>query len=198
MHVQKKSFFQLLFPHSMSLYPLDSCIKKFQFKDHNATQRFQMSDDFSWQPSQIESIHLIERHVIQVSANDETKIDATEYPTEVSLHHDDLFCPAIFLRLCFTNTAFFLSDTLWQINSNDSISIKINTTSCSFLRTPIYFATVVGTGSHYYLVGHDIIRTATSQSFDLTTTMVVGLSSDLIFNRSQTHRWDVQWIGYYL
>lgn len=89
--------------------------------------------------------------------------------------------------------------SLWQIDSNTTVTIIINTTECNFPKTPLYFVSILGNGSQYCLFGYNAIYLPTSESFQIYTRYACSsaVSSNLLLSLTQSRGYDVNWAGFY-
>lgn len=89
------------------------------------------------------------------------------------------------------------SYTQWQAYSTYSMYITISTTSCNFNRTPLYFTSMNGLGSHYGLSSFGAIYYASSTSFTVYVQNFFGWSSSTLLSLAAANAWNVAWFGLY-
>lgn len=90
------------------------------------------------------------------------------------------------------------SNSLWQIDSPITITMKIDTTSCSFNRTPLYFVSIAGNANHYCLAGYGAIYQPTKESFQIYTKSTCGgWNSTTLLSYALSYEWNVNWMGFY-
>ena len=89
------------------------------------------------------------------------------------------------------------SYTQWQVFSNDSLFMTINTTNCYFTRTPIYFTSLAGTSSHWSMTSYMAIHAPTNTSFTIQLRGLGTVSASLVMNYSTSYFWNVNWAGVY-
>ena len=87
--------------------------------------------------------------------------------------------------------------TLWRIDSNETIVMDVDTSSCVFERTPLYFTTITANSHHYCLTGYDAIYSPTTVAFRIYARSICGWTVADMHGYSQTHQWNVNWMGYY-
>ena len=87
--------------------------------------------------------------------------------------------------------------TIWRNGSNETIVMDIDTSSCAFERTPLYFTNIIANAAHHSLTGYDVIYMATAQSFRIYARSVFGATGTSLYSSSQTYRWNVSWMGYH-
>ena len=83
----------------------------------------------------------------------------------------------------------------WVTYQTNGLTLTIDTSSCQFNSTPLYFTSIHATGEHFVLVGYTAIYGASKTSFIVYVTSVVGWNSVLMLNLSSTNRWDVNWLS---
>ena len=84
----------------------------------------------------------------------------------------------------------------WSSFYADTLTIRVDTSSCKFPRTPKYFTSVTGTLYHYIVTGHSSIYDAQPGRFDLYVRGGGASASDML-SWSKQYRWTIQWIGVY-
>ncbi|CAF1227796.1 unnamed protein product [Rotaria sordida] len=98
-----------------------------------------------------------------------------------------------------TNSAYYCngisSFTLWQLYSPNGLFMDIDTTSCRFNSTPLYFTSMAGTSSHWDLAGYTAIYSPTNTSFRIYTRSLNTMNSTEMLSYSQTYIWNVNWFG---
>jgi hypothetical protein len=84
--------------------------------------------------------------------------------------------------------------TRWHRTArNDQIEMNIDTSSCGFQDTPMYFASIVGGVGQYLLTGINAVYEPTRYGFSLYVTSIDGASADTLMARSA--QWNVNWFG---
>jgi hypothetical protein len=93
----------------------------------------------------------------------------------------------------YTNHCAGLSSyTLWTIYSVDTITMLINTSKCAFPETPLYFTSVSGVSSQWYLIGYGAIYQPTNESFQIYARSFGGTySSTVLMTWSQSFAWNI-------
>ena len=86
---------------------------------------------------------------------------------------------------------------LWQIDTNETILMDINTTACAFESTPLYLSIVMGITNTHSLVGFDAINFPTKQGFRVYARTIRSWTVSLMYGYSQTYEWNIHWLGYY-
>ena len=89
------------------------------------------------------------------------------------------------------------SYTLWQVHTSTSLYMTISTSSCNFSRTPLYFTSMAGTGSHYGLTGYGAIYSSSNNSFTIYIQNVFSWSSTTMTSLANSNVWNVNWFGLY-
>lgn len=90
------------------------------------------------------------------------------------------------------------SYTKWTFDTNTTITMTINTSSCVFAQTPLYFCTVSGNSDHFCLTGYDSIEAPTPNSFRIYARgMCPWPIGTTMLGLANSHYWNVHWIGYY-
>ena len=87
---------------------------------------------------------------------------------------------------------------LWQIDTNETIVMDINTTACAFESTPLYFLTVMGNGYQHSLVGYDVICSATQLGFRIYARSINNAAVSTMYGYSQSFNWNVYWAGHFI
>lgn len=90
-----------------------------------------------------------------------------------------------------------MPNTVWQIFSSDTIYMNVNTSSCSFTRTPIYYTSIFGWSSHWWTTGYSAIYSPTNISFTVYVTGVTLIPSATMLNYSLDYAWNLHWVGMY-
>jgi hypothetical protein len=75
--------------------------------------------------------------------------------------------------------------------------MTINTTSCNFNQTPLYFTSMAGISSHYILAGFGAIYAPATDSFTIYCRSQLGWSSSTMMTDAQSYLWNVNWFGMY-
>ncbi|CAF3090921.1 unnamed protein product [Rotaria socialis] len=89
------------------------------------------------------------------------------------------------------------SYTLWQILTNDTISMTVDTSSCNFYQTPTYFTSLFGTSSHWTMIGYNAIYSPANSSFTVHLRYIGSLSSSTLLTYASNYLWNVHWFGTY-
>ncbi|CAF1534206.1 unnamed protein product, partial [Adineta steineri] len=87
------------------------------------------------------------------------------------------------------------SYTLWQTFSSDGITMIINTASCNFNSTPLYFTSMAGTSDHWSLIGYTAIYRPSSNVFTVYARSTYYPNGTFLLIESQTFQWNVNWFG---
>ena len=87
------------------------------------------------------------------------------------------------------------SYTFWVINTVDTIRMDIDTSGCAFNQTPLYFATMSGTSSHWSAASYRAIYYATKTSFTVFATSLDGSTATTLMSYASTYAWDMTWFG---
>lgn len=85
--------------------------------------------------------------------------------------------------------------TLWQLFSSDGITMTIDTSSCNFNSTPLYFTSMAGYTNHWDLGGYTAIYGPSKSSFTVYARSLTGLSNTGILSWSQSYNWSVNWFA---
>lgn len=86
-------------------------------------------------------------------------------------------------------------NTLWQIYSNDGITMTIDTSNCTFTSTPLYFTSVAGFGGHWMLTSYTAIYSPTPISLVVYARSLNGWNSTDLLYHAQTYQYDINWFG---
>lgn len=84
---------------------------------------------------------------------------------------------------------------LWQLFSTDGITMTIDTSSCNFNSTPLYFTSINGTSEHWDLGGYSAIYSPTRNSFTIYARPLIAWNNTVVLGYSQTYQWNVEWFG---
>lgn len=95
--------------------------------------------------------------------------------------------------LCSGTTSY----TLWQALSTDTMYITISTSSCNFTQTPLYYASISSTSSHWCLASYNAVYSPSTTSFIVYATSLVGWSATSMLSYANTYGWYVTWFGMY-
>ncbi|CAF1363982.1 unnamed protein product [Rotaria magnacalcarata] len=86
--------------------------------------------------------------------------------------------------------------TRWaRTGRSDTIEMTIDTGSCQFENTPMYFTSISGDAGHYLLVGVNAIYKATRNGFLISVFSARGESADTLMAWSAQYNWNVNWFG---
>jgi hypothetical protein len=89
------------------------------------------------------------------------------------------------------------SYTLWQIYTNYSMYMTIDTSSCNYNRTPLYFTSMAGITWHYALSGYGGIYLPTRTSFTIYTQNLLNWNASYLMSLAASDTWNVNWFGLY-
>src|SRR4051812_15933319 len=89
------------------------------------------------------------------------------------------------------------SYTLWQVYSTNGMFMNINTSSCNFNQTPLYFTSLAGSSNHLELIGHNAIYMPTRSSLRIYVTSLPGWSASTLMTYASSYAWNVNWVGTY-
>jgi hypothetical protein len=81
----------------------------------------------------------------------------------------------------------------WGIYGADALSLLINTSSCQFNSTPLYFTSFGGITDHFGLVSYTAIPSSTS--FTIYINSIFDWSAAQMLNISITGDRSVNWLG---
>ncbi len=87
--------------------------------------------------------------------------------------------------------------TLWQISPSIGITMNIDTSSCSFNTTPLYFTSMGGISYHWVATGYTAICYPTTTSFTVYANSWAGWTDVQLLSYSQTQEWTISWFGIY-
>jgi hypothetical protein len=79
---------------------------------------------------------------------------------------------------------------------DDSIRMNIDTSSCGFQGTPLYFTSITGGVGHYLLTGIDAIYEPTTTGFTINVRSIDGATANTLMSRSA--QWSVNWFGVFI
>ncbi|CAF3605973.1 unnamed protein product [Adineta steineri] len=98
-----------------------------------------------------------------------------------------------------TNQSYYCSGvspyTLWSMNGYGNVYMTINTSQCNFNSTPLYFTSMGGDIAHFTVGGYTAIYSPTKDSFTVYATPIISYTIAIMFNYSQTYRWNINWVG---
>ncbi|CAF0985873.1 unnamed protein product [Rotaria sp. Silwood1] len=87
--------------------------------------------------------------------------------------------------------------TRWaRTGRSDTIQMNIDTSSCRFEKTPLYFTSLSGVAGHYLLVGVDAIYEPTANGFKINVHSTNNESADTLMAWSAQYQWNVNWFGF--
>ncbi|CAF4833149.1 unnamed protein product [Rotaria sp. Silwood1] len=87
--------------------------------------------------------------------------------------------------------------TRWARTSRtDTIRMNIDTSSCQFENTPMYFTSISGTAGHYLLVGVNAIYEPSKNGFIINVHSTRNESADTLMAWSAQYKWNVNWFGF--
>ncbi|CAF2772883.1 unnamed protein product [Rotaria sp. Silwood2] len=87
--------------------------------------------------------------------------------------------------------------TRWERTSrSDTIRMNIDTSSCRFENTPMYFTSISGTAGHYLLVGVNAIYEPSRNGFIINVHSTDNQSADTLMGWSAQYQWNVNWYGF--
>ncbi|CAF1327400.1 unnamed protein product [Rotaria sordida] len=87
--------------------------------------------------------------------------------------------------------------TRWARTSrSDTIRMNIDTSSCRFANTPMYFTSISGIAGHYLLAGGNAIYEPTPNGFTINVHSTNNESADTLMAWSAQYQWNVNWFGY--
>ncbi|CAF4760359.1 unnamed protein product [Rotaria socialis] len=84
--------------------------------------------------------------------------------------------------------------TRWNLYSSNGLYMNIDTTTCSFNSTPLYFTSMGGNDEQWFLAGYAAIYAATKVSFRIYMTSSNQSNNVLMLNSSYTNQWNVNWL----
>lgn len=87
------------------------------------------------------------------------------------------------------------SYTLWYINTVDTIQMNVDTSSCAFNQTPLYFVTMSGGSSHWSAASYRAIYFPTKTSFTVYASSLDGSTSTTLMSYVSLYAWDITWFG---
>jgi hypothetical protein len=71
----------------------------------------------------------------------------------------------------------------------------IDTSSCNFNSTPLYFTSIGGDGNHFALGGYTAIYGPTNHSFSVYVLPLVAYANTAMLSDSYTLKWVINWLG---
>lgn len=155
--------------------------------------RFQWSGHYAWLSSSLHTrfSYAVADGLVTVSIS---ALQPTEYPCfSPSLARIESLALPQYIRRCTGISPY----TNWQIgvNATATITMTVNTSSCRFGTTPLYFTHVLGAGLHYCLTGYRSIHLATDQSLTIHASNLCSFIVTDLWNVSQSFQWNVSWVG---
>ncbi|CAF0967856.1 unnamed protein product [Didymodactylos carnosus] len=93
--------------------------------------------------------------------------------------------------VCMGNSPF----TKWARYEPNGIQMNIDTSKCHFSKTPAYFTSLGGMGSHYGIIGTTSIYFATSTKFQIFLRDYWNATSGTLMKVTADNHWNVNWIG---
>ncbi|CAF1193878.1 unnamed protein product [Rotaria sordida] len=72
----------------------------------------------------------------------------------------------------------------------------IDTSSCRFPNTPMYFTSISSDAGHYLLVGVNAIYEPTKNRFIIRVHSTSNESADTLMAWSVQYKWNVNWFGF--
>ena len=88
--------------------------------------------------------------------------------------------------------------TQWQIYVPYGITMRVDTSNCSFNNTPMYYTSIGGIDLHDGVTGSRALYAVSSTGFDIYPQKSVPWTSAQMLNYSQLYQWDVNWVGLYI
>ena len=85
----------------------------------------------------------------------------------------------------------------WLLYFTSGIYMYINTSSCNFNMTPLYYTSIIGDSLQDDLTGTNAIYVPSRTGFTIYCRSYSNWSAMKMLNYSQIQKWDVQWIGIY-
>ncbi|CAM4798754.1 unnamed protein product [Rotaria magnacalcarata] len=85
--------------------------------------------------------------------------------------------------------------TRWNLYSSNGLYMNIDTTTCSFNSTPLYFTSMGGNDEQWFLAGYTAIYAATKVSFTIYMTSSNQSNNVLMLSSSYADQWNVNWLG---
>src|SRR5690349_4942199 len=82
----------------------------------------------------------------------------------------------------------------WTILYSNTLILNVDTSSCQFNSTPLYFTSFSGAGNHYGLASYTAIYKPTKTSFTICVTSLFGWSAALMLNYSSSAQWNINWL----
>ena len=73
--------------------------------------------------------------------------------------------------------------------------MSIDTSTCAFSSSPVYYISLGGTGNQQELGGYEAIYSSTPTSFQVYARPLYSWSNTLMLADSQTYQWNVNWFG---
>lgn len=73
--------------------------------------------------------------------------------------------------------------------------MTIDTSSCNFTSTPLYFTSMAGTSGHWILTSYTAIYSPTPISFRVYARSMNGWNSTEMVGYAQTYSYDLNWFG---
>ena len=73
--------------------------------------------------------------------------------------------------------------------------MDVDTSSCSFNSTPMYFTSITGDTSHWILTGYNAIYSGSLTRFRVYAQSFDGDSAAALLSYAQTYSWNLNWIG---
>lgn len=110
-----------------------------------------------------------------------------------SMNRSSLTQPVVYANHCGGISSY----DRWMPYVTTGIYMPINTSSCNFNITPLYYTSIIGDSLQDYLTGVAAIYSSSRSSFAIYCRPYGNLSTVQILNYSQTQKWDVQWVGIY-
>jgi hypothetical protein len=83
----------------------------------------------------------------------------------------------------------------WGTYNANTLSLNIDTSSCKFNSTPLYFTSFSGIGLHYGLASYTAIYGSSTTSFTIYITSLFSWSSVQMLSYTIIGDWNVNWLG---
>lgn len=94
-----------------------------------------------------------------------------------------------------THCAGVSSYTNWTYYNTVSIWMTINTSSCHFNDTPLYFSSILATNLQMYLTSYNAIYGASKNAYTIYIRSSNGMSGLGMLSDSSIYQWNVSWVG---
>jgi len=98
-------------------------------------------------------------------------------------------------RVCMGKTTSLEWKPHAQNEKLNAIYVDVDTSSCQFTKTPLYFTSISGNSAHYRTTGATGINNPTATTFRVNIHALFGETSSILAANVKDREWELSWIG---